>query len=377
MPFISSDEYSPKSLQTLWLSLLQAGIPLGIMAGYLVSGLLSRYSPQNWLISFWVQIYCLAPFALGLFFIPERYINLRARNLIEAADAVSRSVVDGDGSGGGERSRSGSRIGRPSSDDFLSRKPASSISVDIPSSLSDDPFSSSSFAAIAIAQSAPIPYPISPDGGDHGSAHAYSALASPSASSASSSSSSSAAVVGSPPPRRIQIRDDADFARMQSPSPLASPTGDGDPNHQHYHHQANPNQRRRRRLTLREQETKALLDAQRRSNADLAVASATVFGGGSGENTGDGSSEQAGGRSRSGSGAGGHPGNVGRMCCVLCTRPVFICTTFALCALFFVVSGIQFWFVSSRCFFTRFFEDFCFSKANSALMFFSSESITS
>jgi hypothetical protein len=56
-------------------SLLDVCSPLGIMSGYLVSGMLTKYSPANWLISFWVQIYALAPFCLLLYLVPDSYIN--------------------------------------------------------------------------------------------------------------------------------------------------------------------------------------------------------------------------------------------------------------------------------------------------------------
>jgi hypothetical protein len=41
------DEYAIPSLRTLWMSLLQAGIPLGVMFGYLMSGYLSDNGKGN------------------------------------------------------------------------------------------------------------------------------------------------------------------------------------------------------------------------------------------------------------------------------------------------------------------------------------------
>ena len=72
------DEFSPDNKKSLWLSLCQAGIPLGIMVGYGVSGAL-RNENLSWKIPFYLQGGLLLPFGVALFLIPTAYLDVDAQ----------------------------------------------------------------------------------------------------------------------------------------------------------------------------------------------------------------------------------------------------------------------------------------------------------
>ena len=82
------DEFSPENKKSLWLSLCQAGIPLGIMVGYGVSGAL-RNQNLSWKIPFYLQGGALLPFGLALFFIPTAYLDVDARKQAPATQMES------------------------------------------------------------------------------------------------------------------------------------------------------------------------------------------------------------------------------------------------------------------------------------------------
>ena len=69
------DEFAPKTHCTTWMSLVQAGVPLGIMAGYTVSGFLAANTNFSWRVSFYIQSFLLLPAAIGWFLVPRKYID--------------------------------------------------------------------------------------------------------------------------------------------------------------------------------------------------------------------------------------------------------------------------------------------------------------
>eukprot|EP00124_Ichthyophonus_hoferi_P000198 Ihof_evm5s7 gene=Ihof_evmTU5s7 len=83
------DEFAPSASCTLWMSLMQAGplwsllyhhagVPLGVMLGYLVSGLLTAYMPRldpRW--PFRIQVLLLIPVVLVLCCVPSKYLDIR------------------------------------------------------------------------------------------------------------------------------------------------------------------------------------------------------------------------------------------------------------------------------------------------------------
>ena len=72
------DEFAPARAQTVWMSLLQANVAVGIMLGYLMGGLLTQYfGPWYWRISFIIQSAILVPFLI--FFLKVK-VNLLIHN---------------------------------------------------------------------------------------------------------------------------------------------------------------------------------------------------------------------------------------------------------------------------------------------------------
>jgi len=87
------DEFAPESVATLWMAVIQAGAPLGIMLGYVLSGILTgKASPEDppcptdewlpeaaacfWRVPFYAQSAVLIIFTLLSFFIPARLYDM-------------------------------------------------------------------------------------------------------------------------------------------------------------------------------------------------------------------------------------------------------------------------------------------------------------
>eukprot|EP00127_Corallochytrium_limacisporum_P000092 Clim_evm31s3 gene=Clim_evmTU31s3 len=72
------DEFAPADRCTLWMSLLQAGVPLGVMLGYVVAGLVSAYSDASVRLPFFLQVgFLCVPVAI-IFITPAKYLDIRA-----------------------------------------------------------------------------------------------------------------------------------------------------------------------------------------------------------------------------------------------------------------------------------------------------------
>jgi MFS family permease len=69
------DEFAPRTHCTLWMSLIQAGVPFGIMSGYAIAGFLVANSPWGWRPAFYLQTGILAIISSVWFFIPSKYID--------------------------------------------------------------------------------------------------------------------------------------------------------------------------------------------------------------------------------------------------------------------------------------------------------------
>ncbi len=93
------DEFSPDNKKALWMSLCQAGIPLGIMVGYGVSGAL-RADGLPWQTPFYIQGGTLIPFGLALLFVPTEYLDVDAqqsnKNNENSRSIDLKSFEDGD-----------------------------------------------------------------------------------------------------------------------------------------------------------------------------------------------------------------------------------------------------------------------------------------
>eukprot|EP01065_Artemidia_motanka_P022378 TRINITY_DN26571_c0_g1_i1.p1 TRINITY_DN26571_c0_g1~~TRINITY_DN26571_c0_g1_i1.p1 ORF type:complete len:1415 (+),score=321.85 TRINITY_DN26571_c0_g1_i1:64-4245(+) len=66
-------EFAPKDSQGIWLSLIMAGVPLGIVVGYVVAGMIAQNTSWPWYWAFYIQGLCLVPLAVFLFALPSAW----------------------------------------------------------------------------------------------------------------------------------------------------------------------------------------------------------------------------------------------------------------------------------------------------------------
>jgi MFS family permease len=69
------DEFAPKESSTTWMSLIQAGAPIGIMLGYVVAGIVTATAADQWRWIFYGQSAALGLMTLLLFLVPKMYMN--------------------------------------------------------------------------------------------------------------------------------------------------------------------------------------------------------------------------------------------------------------------------------------------------------------
>ena len=69
------DEFAADDSATVWMSVLQAGVPLGVMVGYSVAGAMAN-SGIHWSYAIWVQALILAPICIGSLFTPPHLLNV-------------------------------------------------------------------------------------------------------------------------------------------------------------------------------------------------------------------------------------------------------------------------------------------------------------
>lgn len=84
------DQFAPASKLTKWMSYLQAGVPVGVMFGYVMGAAAEWFggceSLSCWRVPFIIQTVLCTPLALGTFFIPMRHIS---------KSDMSRSITKG------------------------------------------------------------------------------------------------------------------------------------------------------------------------------------------------------------------------------------------------------------------------------------------
>eukprot|EP00916_Digyalum_oweni_P015174 GHVL01024780.1.p1 GENE.GHVL01024780.1~~GHVL01024780.1.p1 ORF type:complete len:653 (+),score=139.80 GHVL01024780.1:28-1986(+) len=69
------DEFAPPSRVALWLGLVQASAVIGVMFGYLIAGY-SHTVSLSWRYAIGLQAALLVPFAIGMIFCPKKFINI-------------------------------------------------------------------------------------------------------------------------------------------------------------------------------------------------------------------------------------------------------------------------------------------------------------
>ncbi|KNC86718.1 hypothetical protein SARC_01138 [Sphaeroforma arctica JP610] len=81
------DEFAPPDRCTQWMSLMQAGVPLGVMQGYLVSGLMTAYMPHiDPRYPFRIQVVLLTPCVFLLMLVPKQYLKIFVTDEAEELD---------------------------------------------------------------------------------------------------------------------------------------------------------------------------------------------------------------------------------------------------------------------------------------------------
>jgi len=71
------DEFAPPESMTLWVSLLQANVALGIMLGYLSGSIaVTNFGPNAWRFAVMMQFFLLCPLVLIFLCVPGRHVNV-------------------------------------------------------------------------------------------------------------------------------------------------------------------------------------------------------------------------------------------------------------------------------------------------------------
>jgi MFS family permease len=89
------DVFAPKSVATVWMSLLQGSVAAGIVLGYLLGGMLTNYGGD----AFWRMAYCIQSiiiFLILLFFVfcKDKYLNTDAEENTDAATVIESGTSE-------------------------------------------------------------------------------------------------------------------------------------------------------------------------------------------------------------------------------------------------------------------------------------------
>jgi len=75
----------------MWLTILQLGVPLGIVLGYALTGIIVSFT--TWQVAFWAQSVLLVFLFLAYFFYPSKYYMEKAkRDEINAKVSLMNSM---------------------------------------------------------------------------------------------------------------------------------------------------------------------------------------------------------------------------------------------------------------------------------------------
>ena len=70
------DEYAPPRSSTSWMALAQIGSNVGIILGYIVSGLVTSQTNYDWRVPFWCQVAVLVPLILAFCSLEPRLVDI-------------------------------------------------------------------------------------------------------------------------------------------------------------------------------------------------------------------------------------------------------------------------------------------------------------
>ena len=87
------DQFGVNNTQTLWLTFLQLGVPIGTMIGYLTEACSNKYF-NNWQGAFYVQIFCILISIVILFITPDKFFSKNYRHSESSQEEIKSEFND-------------------------------------------------------------------------------------------------------------------------------------------------------------------------------------------------------------------------------------------------------------------------------------------
>ena len=87
------DQYGVNNIQTLWLTFLQLGVPIGTMIGYLMEAFSIKYF-NKWEGAFYIQIILIIISAVLLFITPDKFFSKNYRHSESTAEEIKSEFND-------------------------------------------------------------------------------------------------------------------------------------------------------------------------------------------------------------------------------------------------------------------------------------------
>ena len=87
------DQYGVNNTQTLWLTFLQLGVPIGTMAGYLTEAYTIKYY-NAWQGAFYIQIVCILVCVILMFITPDKFFSKNYRHSESTPEEIKSEFND-------------------------------------------------------------------------------------------------------------------------------------------------------------------------------------------------------------------------------------------------------------------------------------------
>ena len=87
------DQFGVNNTQTLWLTFLQLGVPIGTMIGYLTEACSNKYY-NSWQGAFYVQIFCIIGCVVLLFVTPDKFFSKNYRHSESTPEEIKSEFND-------------------------------------------------------------------------------------------------------------------------------------------------------------------------------------------------------------------------------------------------------------------------------------------
>ena len=87
------DQYGVNNTQTLWLTYLQLGVPIGTMLGYLTEAFSIKYY-NSWQGAFYIQIICILASSVLLFITPDKFFSKNYRHSESTPEEIKSEFND-------------------------------------------------------------------------------------------------------------------------------------------------------------------------------------------------------------------------------------------------------------------------------------------